>query len=326
MRRTVHTLDSPASGTQQAPGRRAHALEGTAAPAADAPAPCEASAQSGEEPHGRACKSCGQPFAGRYCPNCGEKVVLPEDHALLRLAGGLSSQTCRKLSRSLWLLLWKPGFLAKEYIEGRRRPYVHAKTLFLTANIIYLVYMPFDGLNVSLQTQMDEELYSPLVRRMIARRVDAVGMTVEEFADMYDPHVRTMSKLLLVELVPIFTLLFALQFRDRAALFFDHFVFALYFVTVTMWLDWLIVPSAAAAGLQLAAWAGWTGFEDVVRVAVTAWIPVLITLIYVYYGANRYYGGPRPSNLLRALVAAGLYHVLVNLYRFSLLIVALYTV
>src|SRR5690606_28743331 len=121
-------------------------------------------------------------------------------------------------------------------------------------------------------------------------------------------------KFLLVELVPMFTLLFAVLFRHRVDYVFDHAVFALYFVTVTMWLDWLIVPTVALAGLKAATWLGFGGLEEPTHWIVTAWAPVLITLVYVYVGANRFYGGSKRENFLRASIAASLYHVLVNLY------------
>jgi hypothetical protein len=90
------------------------------------------------------CASCGRPLAGeRYCSSCGEEVLDPSKltlryflthsvlHELLNVDG--------KIWRTLKLLLFRPGFLAREYAAGRRRPYVGPVRVLLVTIILYVL-------------------------------------------------------------------------------------------------------------------------------------------------------------------------------------------
>lgn len=72
------------------------------------------------------CLNCGTELQGEFCTRCGQKVAHPNPsfhdlyhdftHEMLHLDGRLWS--------SLRLLFTKPGFLTREYIAGRRAPYL----------------------------------------------------------------------------------------------------------------------------------------------------------------------------------------------------------
>lgn len=87
-----------------------------------------------------ACVSCGAVLQGPYCSQCGEKRLSPEDASLREVFAewqGALSHTEGKLLKTLRLLLFRPGFLTREYFQGRRVPYVRPAALFLTVNVLY---------------------------------------------------------------------------------------------------------------------------------------------------------------------------------------------
>jgi len=69
------------------------------------------------------CKSCGNQFVGSYCNLCGEKVLYASDRSFKKLLSNILITITfadSKFIRTLWLILRKPGFISKEFAEGRR--------------------------------------------------------------------------------------------------------------------------------------------------------------------------------------------------------------
>jgi hypothetical protein len=85
------------------------------------------------------CRNCGAELEGKYCGNCGQKVAalnpslrdLLHDltHEFLHLDG--------KIFRTTRLLLTRPGFLTREYFQGRRARYVSPIRLYLVFSVIF---------------------------------------------------------------------------------------------------------------------------------------------------------------------------------------------
>lgn len=63
-----------------------------------------------------------------------------------------------KLWQSVKLLLFKPGQLTREYIEGRRVRYVEPLRLYLTFSIIFFAVFKFSGINIGAQ---EREMEAP---------------------------------------------------------------------------------------------------------------------------------------------------------------------
>ncbi len=80
-----------------------------------------------------ACRNCGAAAPGRYCPSCGQEtaLALPAAGAFLREAAGRYVALDGRLARTLYHLPFKPGFLTREYLAGRRKRYIRPARLFL---------------------------------------------------------------------------------------------------------------------------------------------------------------------------------------------------
>lgn len=95
-----------------------------------------------------ACLNCGTPLAGPHCSNCGQRAHV---HRTLRaffhdlLHGVLHFEG--KTWRTLPLLVWHPGKLTREYIDGKRASYVSPIALFLF--VVFLSYALFSALGGS---------------------------------------------------------------------------------------------------------------------------------------------------------------------------------
>jgi hypothetical protein len=85
-----------------------------------------------------ACRNCGAPAPGTYCPACGQETQarLPKFTQFMREAAGRYVALDGRLWRTLAALLFRPGFLTREYLAGRRRRYIRPARLFLVASLL----------------------------------------------------------------------------------------------------------------------------------------------------------------------------------------------
>lgn len=98
--------------------------------------------------HEGACLNCGAPLAGPHCHQCGQRAHVHRTlsaffhdllHGVLHFEG--------KTWRTIPLLVWKPGKLTREYIDGKRASYVSPIALFLF--VVFLSYALFSALGGS---------------------------------------------------------------------------------------------------------------------------------------------------------------------------------
>ncbi len=95
----------------------------------------------------RLCRNCGAVAPATYCPACGQEtsLALPTVRAMLREAAGRYVAFDGRLWRTLFGLLFRPGFLTCEYLAGRRRRYIRPARLFLVLSIALFALLRFAG-------------------------------------------------------------------------------------------------------------------------------------------------------------------------------------
>lgn len=86
------------------------------------------------------CLNCASELRGPFCAECGQRVVPP--HPTVReLAGDAWNELTGYDGRIMATLrgLVRPGFLTREYIEGRRAHYLPPVRVYLVVSVIYFV-------------------------------------------------------------------------------------------------------------------------------------------------------------------------------------------
>jgi len=85
----------------------------------------------------QACRNCGAAVSGDFCAKCGQEttVKLPTARVFLREATGRYVSLDGRMWRTLAALLFRPGFLTREYFAGRRRRYIRPARLFLVLSL-----------------------------------------------------------------------------------------------------------------------------------------------------------------------------------------------
>ncbi len=98
---------------------------------------------------GTECLNCGHPLelSDRYCPNCSQ--ANSTKHLSLRdFFDELFEDMVRfdtRLVRTLQTMLWRPGRVSREFIEGRRKTYANPFRLLLSVAIIYFLMLGITG-------------------------------------------------------------------------------------------------------------------------------------------------------------------------------------
>ena len=88
------------------------------------------------------CCNCGNEFENNYCPRCGQKAVYGPITWRSVWQGildmwGIGS---RSLPYSLWQLIWRPGYLIRDYISGKRQAsFPPVKMLVVMAVLLFLL-------------------------------------------------------------------------------------------------------------------------------------------------------------------------------------------
>ena len=92
------------------------------------------------------CKNCEQSFESDFlfCPHCGQKS---KDELTLRVlfSNTLSNyfSVDARFFKSFFPLLFKPGYIARKFIEGKRLLYLHPAQMYLFISIVFFFLFSF---------------------------------------------------------------------------------------------------------------------------------------------------------------------------------------
>ncbi len=92
------------------------------------------------------CLNCGTEVQGRFCYFCGQENIEPKESAWDLIAHFFKDITHfdAKFFSTLKYLMLRPGFLAKEYMRGRRASYVNPIRMYIfTSAFFFLIFFSF---------------------------------------------------------------------------------------------------------------------------------------------------------------------------------------
>ncbi|KFC67966.1 DUF3667 domain-containing protein [Massilia sp. LC238] len=283
--------------------------------------------------HAAFCKNCDAAIAGNYCHQCGQATHLHVPSAREFLHEFIAHYVALegKLWRSLKLLLFKPGFLSREYIEGRRVRYIEPLRLYLTFSIIFFALFKMSGveiINIGGRSESPAVVSAPAaekakraeeaedakgIQRNLQHMLGRVNPRLEQGAERFfalSPKERndtakrvffSYTPYAIFLMMPVFALYLKLLYLGSGRRYGEHFLFALH--------------SNAFAFLMLSLFMladGW----NFVRVVLLAWL-----VFYLPTAMRRVFGGGRIVTALRWMVLMVLH--LVTLVTVVFLAVAL---
>lgn len=117
------------------------------------------------------CLNCGATVQGRYCHVCGQENVEPKEtfwHMFTHFFYDITHFDS-KFFESVKDLVFRPGFLSKEYVKGRRAKYLHPIRMYVfTSAMFFLVFFSFFK-NETIKSNIDQPVPADQRKAYIVR-------------------------------------------------------------------------------------------------------------------------------------------------------------
>jgi len=127
------------------------------------------------------CKNCETQFDGKFCPECGQSIKdydQPFSFIFFNFAGDFFAFDTR-FFRTFAALVIKPGFLTKEYFEGRRIKYAPPFRIFIFVSFI-LFFLLQTYTNRGLTTVLDSSLQENGIIRLDSISIEMADSILSE--------------------------------------------------------------------------------------------------------------------------------------------------
>ncbi len=275
----------------------------------------------------------GTTRAGWRCPTCnaqsGAEAAWCSVCGEQRLHAPDTRATLARWWRSLRALVLEPGQLTAEHRDGRRRPWIAPLSLFLAMNLVFFIGQAATGLHVlsiPLSSHVDDQVYSPMARDLLERRLHARPLERARFEDRFQLQQETLAKATVIAMTPLLALASWILFARRASAttWRTHLVFALHFCAFMLLFLTVFFALLAPALLGLRA-AGVAVTPDVVDSVATALEAVVIGA-YQFVASGRVYGGSVGRRVLGAAVFVYAALGVLYLHRLAVFVVTVWIV
>ncbi len=210
-----------------------------------------------KQPTDTHCRNCETLLKGRYCHQCGQDVYAGTEKSVFRLSY-IAIENAFSLDNKIFVtlkrLLFYPGYLSKEYINGRIVSYVHpAKLFWFIALVLFTItaWTVSKAVNVNRKeiNQQRQEIMqdvaqlkyadSTIISKIIEKHTKDTNKSSSytitgdwdglDDIDKYSSQVLGYLPYASPTVVPAFAFLLLLFFRRKHFAYVDHFVFALHF-------------------------------------------------------------------------------------------------
>jgi ABC-type multidrug transport system fused ATPase/permease subunit len=229
------------------------------------------------------CANCGAPLTDAYCPRCGQsraELKRPIIGLFTEALDGVFTWDGRLLS-TFRQLFSRPGQVAREFVNGRRRSYTPPIRLYLIVSLVFFAAMaisgirivavnitadeageaglfitlfqpPRDGAPVILSEEMQQQVLTQAEDNNISSQIQELVLLAMNNPDVVEERAAAAASQAMILMVFVFALLSAILHPRRRLI--EHAVHALYFHAA------LLLPFAAiiisAIYLPLPLWAG----------------------------------------------------------------------
>lgn len=279
------------------------------------------------------CPNCGAAMFGAFCSQCGQRNV-NLSVSLRTLASDFADEYLSldsRLFRSILALCFRPGYLTRQYLLGRRERFVRPLRLYLVSSLLFFFAVPLlirapqvglagqEGIPVrellEQQAEPDEveegqaELETPAAATAPRLPVDTVrlgwwsisleerqerlgGMSVQALIGTARAGFERYLPRMMFILLPVFALLLKLLFIRRRWYYAEHFIFTLHVHALAF---------TALLVLLLLPGGAWTG------------LLLLWCAVYLFVAMYRVYRQSFWKTSLKYLILTGSYSFLLSL-------------
>ena len=264
------------------------------------------------------CGNCGATLMGPYCFDCGQHrhESARSVSALFEDAWHVATHVDGRFWQTLYILLFKPGKLTREYFAERRARYLPPVRLYLVLSVLFIGFglitptmsraPPSDAPagaaapKKSHVTLFDiancDELHSSFTWLQNALRESCVRNKEDHGASVEHAFLANMPKMMFV-FVPMMALVMLVLYWRPRRYYVEHLVFFIHNHAAIFLL--LLIQALLS---WIAAWLAWRAFKE--------WVFVIISLYsvwYVYRAMRVYYGQGRLLTFAKLCVVSFTY-------------------
>jgi hypothetical protein len=145
-----------------------------------------------------------------------------------------------KFARTLWLIIYRPGFVSTEIANGRTVRYLAPIQVFFVLNLVYFLFPIVQLFNASLRTQMMAPL-GFLLRQPIAHKMAVMHLNLDSFSLVYNLKTVSLAKLLVMVFVVLASIPLNVLYRKRNRYFSDHFGYAVELACFNIFINAIMV-------------------------------------------------------------------------------------
>lgn len=244
---------------------------------------------------GKLCINCQEPLKGKFCHDCGEKIVEDNDFSLKMIIQQFIdgfTNVDSKFLKSFYYLLFKPGKLSLNFINGHRIPFMKPFQLFIVINILFFFFLG------------DADIFRIPAKWYFSDGINVESKISESFSfdllkQKYDSESLTNSKLFIFILLPFYSVIFWLIHIKKKILFGKHFIFAIHYLSFFM----LFSVSLVITPKEI-----WTP-------RVTQLVLFIVNFFYLFSAMRKFYNESIKVTIFKTLICVLLCFGLIFLYR-----------
>lgn len=238
------------------------------------------------------CRNCVNTHTGSYCNKCGEKVITAHDKSIGHIAEEVFhffTHFDNSFFNSFRTIVASPGKFSHDYCNGSRKKYYKPVSLFFLLIVVYLLFpgaFP-GGLNMPLGQYLHRNGMA-FTTQMTEAKMARLDIDFDTLAELYQHKSHTVSKLMLLTLLPLSAFALA-ALHPRKAVYYDNFILATELNSFFLVCAFMIMPFCMALFSSIMQFAGagkaYNNFDDVA-------IPLFSSayLLFCTVSFRRFYG------------------------------------
>ncbi len=260
------------------------------------------------------CISCGAPLTGKFCSACGEKTIDPKHDFtvtkfLEQVVDGFTHFDS-KFFKTVTTLLFRPGKLTVEYVEGRRVGYMKPIQIFIISTVLFYLAYPLamsfysnpEDIERGYENNRLANTFSFDMKTTIEQKQEEKGLERKEVLHEISREAAHTSKAWIFLFIPFFGLASFVFFRKKRPYFVQHLLFAMHGLSFYVVLDMVFI----AVCLLL----NYRSIQDQQIVVLLA-----IFLVYLILAVRRFFEVPRVQSILWGIPLFLSFLFLLILYR-----------
>ncbi len=178
------------------------------------------------------CQNCEAELVDEYCHRCGQQAITPHHYALghfLKHALHDLTHFDSKIFRSIFPLLFKPGFLTAEYLAGRQKSYIKPITMFVLVNLVFFLVVHRMGMLNWTFEGITGGPHGALAKRLVAEKIATQQVLEEEFVAHFNQVLRYNQKSMFFFLIPLFAVTLKVFYLRQRRYYVEHLIFSIHF-------------------------------------------------------------------------------------------------